>query len=151
MKIIVIISLILCSLFSIGQKNQNAILGRWITAKGDCIVEVYKQMNEFKAKVVWVNDKGSKTPVAEWVDDKNPNKSLRSRKIIGIEVLRNLKYNADDNEWQDGLIYDATSGKEWDSVVWLTKDNLLKVKGYFLVKFLSETHTFKRVDDISAR
>lgn len=151
MKLLAITGLILCSLFSIGQNNQNAILGRWITQKGDCIVEVYKQLNQFKAKVVWVNDKGSKTSAAEWVDEKNPNKALRSRKIIGIEVLRNLKYNADDNEWQDGLIYDATSGKEWDSVVWLTKDNLLKVKGYFLVKFLSETHTFKRVNDISAR
>ncbi len=150
MKSLVSFILIFCSLISNGQNNENAILGRWITEKGDCIVDVYKQVSEFKAKVVWVNDKG-KTPMSEWVDEKNPDRSLRSRKIIGIEVLHNLRYNADDNKWQDGLIYDASSGKQWDSVVWLTKDNLLKVKGYWLVKFLSETHTFKRLNDLSSR
>ncbi len=144
MKIIVLTIFIFNSFFSYAQNNENAILGKWETEKGSCIVEVYKQSNEFKAKVVWFSDKGKK-PMNEWTDEKNPNKSLRSKKLLGMDVLRNLHYNADDNEWEDGIIYDPTSGKEWDSVVWLTKDNLLKVKGYWVFKFLSETQTFKRI------
>ena len=35
--------------------------------------------------------------------------------------------------------------KEWSSEVWMTKDNLLKVKGYFLFKFISQTKTLKRI------
>ena len=56
-----------------------------------------------------------------------------------------LHNDADEKEWVDGKIYDATSGKEWDSVAWLTDDHLLKVKGYWVFKFLSETKAFKRV------
>ena len=70
---------------------------------------------------------------------------MRSRKLLGMEVVHGLHSDPNEKEWVDGMIYDATSGKEWDSVVWLTDDNLLKVKGYWVFKFLSETKTFKRL------
>ena len=70
--------------------------------------------------------------------------TLRSRKLLGMDVVDGLHYDADQNEYVDGVIYDARNGKKWDSVVWLTDDNLLKIKGYWLFKFLSETSTFKR-------
>ena len=81
----------------------------------------------------------------ERMDEKNPDKALCSRKWIGMEVLRNLRYYPKDNEWDGGKIYDAKTGKEWSSVVCMTKDSLLKVKGYWLFKFISETETFKRI------
>ena len=62
-----------------------------------------------------------------------------------MDVVSCLRYNSDERQWVDGMIYDATTGKEWNSIVWLTKDNFLKVKGYWLFRFLSETKTFKRV------
>ena len=81
----------------------------------------------------------------DYIDEKNPDPSLRNRKLLGMDVMHGLYYDTDENEWVDGHIYDATSGKEWDSVVWLTDDHLLKVKGYWMFKFISETKTFKRV------
>ena len=81
----------------------------------------------------------------ERLDEKNPDKALRTRKWIGMEVLRNLHYDAENDEWTDGIIYDAKHGKEWDSVAWINKDHLLKVKGYWVFRFLSETLTFKRI------
>ncbi len=131
------------SFISIAQNNPDAILGKWVTTAGNCMVEVYKQSNEFKAKIIWFKE--GKKPINEWVDEKNPDPALRNRKLLGMEVLHGLHYDLDEKEWVDGVIYDATSGKEWDSVVWLTDDNLLKVKGYWVFKFLSETKTFKRI------
>lgn len=146
-KIFVTVALlgILCNSLS-AQNDPDAILGKWVTDAGNCLVEVYKQDAEYRAKVLWFDDMG-KEPMNECLDEKNPDKSLRSRKIIGMEVLRDLTFNASHNEWVNGVIYDATCGKEWDSVAWLTKDNLLKVKGYWLFRWLSKTNTFKRSDD----
>jgi len=147
MKIIFEIFLIsLISLNSNAQGNPDVILGKWMTIEGNLEVEVYKQNNDFKAKVVWFDDSDDKSkPINERRDEKNPDKALRSRKWIGMEVLSNLRYYPHDDEWEDGKIYDGKTGKEWSSVVWMTKDNLLKVKGYWLFKFISETETFKRI------
>ena len=131
---------------SIAQNNPNAIIGKWMTVQNNLEVEVYRQTNSFKAKILWFKDTDDKSrPMELRVDDKNPNKSLRSRKWIGMEVLRDLRYDDEDKEWQDGKVYVAKNGKEWDSVAWITKDNLLKVKGYWLFKFLGQTLTFKRI------
>ena len=149
---ITLIAIISCflSLFSSAQSNPDAILGKWITDAGNCIVQVYKQGLQYKAKVLWFDVKNKK-PMDQWVDEKNPDKSLRSRKLVGMEVVNGLQYSAKNNEWVDGIIYDATTGKKWDSVVWLDKNNSLKVKGYWLFRWLSQTKSFKRADDYSKR
>ncbi len=80
------------------------------------------------------------------MDEKNPDPNLRTRKWLGMEVLRKLKYNADENEWEGGIIYDAKHGKEWNSIVWINSQGLLKVKGYWLFRWISQTLTFKKVE-----
>ncbi len=125
--------------------NADAIIGKWMTVQHNLEVEVYKEGTNFRAKVIWFKIEDTTRPMNTRTDEKNPNPALRNRKWLGMEVLRDLKYNADDNEWQDGIIYDAKHGKEWDSVVWITKDGLLKVKGYWIFRWISETLTFRRV------
>ena len=124
------------------QNTPDAILGTWITTAGNCKIEVYKQSEEFKAKIVWLKE--DKNGMNDYTDKKNPDPALRTRKLLGMDVVNGLHYDADENAYVDGVIYDARSGKKWDSIAWLTDDNLLKVKGYWLFKFLSETNTFKR-------
>ena len=141
--ILVFIFLYVSSFSSFAQNNPDDILGKWVTTTGSCIVEVYKQNMNYKAKVLWFKE--GKKYMNDYYDEKNPNPALRNRKLLGMEVMNGLHYNAEEKEWVDGHIYDATSGKEWDSVVWLTDDHLLKVKGYWVFKFLSQTKTFKRV------
>jgi Uncharacterized protein conserved in bacteria len=143
MKAITVILLVLSISFTSVAQNADAILGKWMTLSGNCLVEVYKQNTEFKAKLLWFKE-GNK-PLNDWTDEKNHDPALRNRKLLGMDVLRGLHYDPKDNEWVDGIIYDASSGKEWDSEVWLTDQNLLKVKGYWLFKFLSQTKTFKKV------
>ena len=141
---ITILAMLFClnSLPSISQNNSDAILGKWITTSDNCMVEVYKQNNEYKAKVVWFKE--GKKKMNDYTDEKNPDANLRNRKLLGMDVMKGLHYDTNEKEWVDGHIYDATSGKEWDSVVWLTDDHLLKVKGYWVFRFLSQTKTFKR-------
>ncbi len=103
-------------ILSYSQYNSNAILGKWMTIESNLEVEVYKQNDEFKAKIIWFDDTDDKSkPMTERMDEKNPNPALRSRKWLGLDVLHNLRYYPDDNEWEDGKIYNCKTGKEYSS------------------------------------
>ena len=127
------------------KNNEDAIVGKWITIERSVAVQVYKQNNNYRAKVIWFKIEDTTKPMNTRTDEKNPDPALRNRKWLGMEVLRGLKYNESENEWQDGIIYDAKHGREWDSVAWIDSNGLLKVKGYWVFKFISETLTFKRM------
>lgn len=138
--------LLTLTIFSATQYNANAIVGRWMNADQNLEVEVFKQGNEYRAKVIWFDDTDDKSsPMGLRCDRKNPNKTLRTRKLIGLEVMHGLVYNTDDDEWQDGRIYDASSGKDWNAKAWLTHDGCLKVRGFWHFEFLGQNMCFKRV------
>lgn len=59
-------------------------------------------------------------------DINNPDKALRSRTILGMNVLTGFKAAGD--EWK-GQIYDPKSGKTYRSIVYKGKSGNLVVKG----------------------
>ncbi len=132
------------SVTSMSTGEEDAILGKWLTVEKNLEVEVYKQNNHYKAKIIWFKVQDTTRPLNTRMDEKNPNPALRSRKWLGMDVLRNLKYNTNEDEWQGGIIYDPKHGREWDSIAWINNAGLLKVKGYWVFKWISETLTFKR-------
>lgn len=148
MKYFVLMMMLHCSAsLNTTAQNSNAIIGKWIALpKKNVIVEVYKDQDEFKGRVVWFRDTDDKSkPMNVRADEKNPDKSLRSRKLLGMEVLRKLVYNPQTNKWEHGEIYDALSGKKWSSMAWLPQDNLLKVSGFWLVELFGKIMEFERV------
>jgi uncharacterized protein (DUF2147 family) len=60
------------------------------------------------------------------VDKRNPNESLRSRPLMGLTVLANMK-PAGENRWQ-GTIYNADDGRTYSSYMNVS-GNSMKVKG----------------------
>ena len=136
------------SVISITNNKEDAIVGKWMTVDKSLEVQVYKEDNNFKAKIIWFKVQDTTRPLNTRIDKQNPNPALRNRKWLGMEILRSLRYNADVNEWQDGIIYDPKHGREWDSVVWISDAGLLKVKGYWVFKWISETLTFERAQEI---
>ena len=120
------------------------ICGKWESSEKNLIVQVYMQDNQFIAKIVWYNDTDGK-PMDYWTDKRNPDPSLRNRKILGMSVLQNMTYMACTNSWEDGTIYDSKNGREWNASAYIDKNGLLKVKGYWHFKFIGRTMTFKRV------
>src|SRR5471030_1466550 len=121
------------------------ICGKWKTTENNLMVEVYKEDNTYKAKIIWFSDGDDPSLMGTWTDHHNPDPGLRSRKILGMNVLRNLSYNPDTNSWEDGMIYDAKHGREWNAYAHINKDGLLEVKGYWHFKCIGKTLIFKRV------
>ena len=101
------------------------VIGKWKLADGSAIVEVYKQGDVYNGKIVWLQNptEADGTPA---VDDKNPDAKLRSRQLIGLNMLSNLK--KDGKEYSGGSIYDPGNGKTYNCSMKVEGD-VLKVRG----------------------
>ena len=92
-RIFIVIALI-TPLTCLAQANN--IVGYWLTEEGRSQIEIYQKPNgKFTGKIVWLkephNEDGS--PIR---DKKNPQKSKRNRKIIGLHILKNFEYDKND-------------------------------------------------------
>ena len=128
------------------QNNPDQIIGRWMSAENNMAVEIYKAGKFYEAKVIWVdNSKDKSTPVDAKFDFRNPDENLRKRKIIGLVVMNGLVYNKENNDWEQGKIYDPHNGKDWNAKVCFTKAGLIKVRGYWGVQLLGKDLLFKKM------
>jgi len=124
----------------------DAICGKWMSVEKNLAVEVYKDGQDFRAKIIWFNDSDDKSrPMATRTDTSNPNKALRNRKILGMSILDKLVYRPQTNSWEKGIIYDAVHGRYWDSWAYITPNGIMKVTGYWHFKFIGKTLIFKRM------
>jgi uncharacterized protein (DUF2147 family) len=131
---------------SFAQEPANCICGRWISADHDLIVDISKQHNDFIATIVWFNA-GSEQKMEQWRDTNNPDPKLRSRKIIGMNILNNLQYQPSTDSFENGEVYDAMHGHTWNASVTVNKQGRMNVRGYWHFKFIGKTMSFDRVQD----
>ena len=128
------------------QNPQDAIVGKWMYEEKNLIVEVYKMDDDFKAKIIWFHDdKDSITPIEDRLDTENPDQSLRTRKIVGMDVLSDLMYDKKEHRWIKGKIYDSSSGRTWDATVWLSDAQTMEVRGFYIFRFIGKTMKFTRI------
>jgi len=120
------------ALISIASYSQD-ILGKWITESGDAQVEIYQSGDKINGKIVWLK-KGPDT-----TDKHNPDNKLKTRKLIGVNILSGLSKNKD--KWDGGSIYDPNNGKSYKCSIWLDGTQL-KVRGHLGI--FHETQTWKR-------
>lgn len=147
LRILLSVILFAFSSLTFADEDSDRIIGKWISTEGDLIVQVYKEKNIFKAKVVWFEDSGSKgLTMHTRTDCSNPDSRLQKRKIIGLEILSDLKYNPKTNRWEDGIIYDPQGGKTWKSFAIINEDGQLQVKGYWKFEFICKTINFKKIE-----
>lgn len=109
---------------SMPAMSAAPITGRWITQSKDGVVEIYPCGPALCGKIVRFLVNPPAGPNAK--DLNNPDKNLRNRTILGMNVLTGFK--ADGNEYR-GQIYDPKSGKTYRSVVYKGKSGNLVVKG----------------------
>ena len=132
------------SIKSYGQANNDKILGTYLTQDGTAKLEFYKTGSKYSAKIVWLKDPlDPKTHQAN-TDTENPDKSLKSRPIMGLVMVQNVKYNGKDS-WENGSIYDPNTGKTWDCDCTLT-GNKLKVKGYWNFSLFGKAETWTKTN-----
>jgi uncharacterized protein (DUF2147 family) len=119
----IVISMIIM-LASISTYAQD-VVGKWKLEDGTAIVEVYKQGDVFNGKIVWLQNptEPDGTPAK---DENNPDAKLRSRQLLGLNMLSGLK--KDGGEYTGGNIYDPGNGKTYNCSMKVEGD-VLKVRG----------------------
>jgi uncharacterized protein (DUF2147 family) len=124
-KIIFSIIALLMPLAAAFAQGKPNVTGKWKLDDGSAIVEVYQQGNVYNGKIVWLAEptEADGTPAK---DLNNPDKSLRSRQLIGLNMLSGLKEVGD--EYKEGKIYDPGNGKTYNCSMKLEGD-VLKVRG----------------------
>jgi uncharacterized protein (DUF2147 family) len=141
-KIVLLILFIFIAAGLYAHNNPDAILGTWINSSGKGHIQIFKQSGKYYGKIIWLknpNDESGKPKV----DRKNPNQDERSRRLLGLVVLRDFKY--EDDEWKGGKIYNPEDGKEYKCYMKLTSDKRLSVRGYIGFSLLGKTETFTRL------
>ena len=76
-------------------------------------------------------------------DVNNPDRALRSRPLIGVLVIRDMK-SAGPGRWTGGKLYDPESGKTYDGKLRALTGDRLQVTGCVL--FVCESETWRRAD-----
>ena len=101
------------------------VVGKWKLEDGSAIVEVYQQGDVYNGKIVWL-EKPTEADGSPAVDDKNPDPKLRTRQVLGLNMLSNLKKG--NGEYSGGSIYDPGNGKTYNCSMKVEGD-VLKVRG----------------------
>jgi uncharacterized protein (DUF2147 family) len=123
--------------------DGDDILGEWVTEGGGSRVEIFKKDHRYFGKIVALK-KTNYLPGEETgldgtprLDLQNSNESLRSRPLVGVELMKNFRFEKE--KWVGGRIYDPENGRAYKCKISLTKDGTLHVRGYIGVSLLGRT------------
>ncbi len=121
----------------ISKPTADDILGEWLTAHKDGHVLIYKKDKKYYGKIIW----GVGYPEK---DVKNQDPKLRTRDLIGLNILSDFVYDG-DNAWEDGTIYLPGAGKSYSCVLTLKSVDALKVRGYVGSTLFGKTEYWTRI------
>jgi uncharacterized protein (DUF2147 family) len=105
--------------------------GDWLTPMGGAKVHIAPCGAAVCGTIVWLKNPNDKTGQPRR-DDHNPDPALKTRPVMGIQILHGLKPVAADR-WTGGTIYNPGDGKTYDSKITLQPDGSLKVEGCFSI------------------
>ncbi len=125
--------------------KSDDILGVWLNEDKDAHVDIYKEGDVYFGKIIWLDEPNEENGEPK-LDDENEDESLRTRPVMGLLLLRDFVF--DEDEWEDGRVYDPKNGKDYKCYMEFPdeddKDNL-KVRGYIGFSLLGRTTYWTRV------
>ena len=134
-----LISFLLVSI-SLTGFSQSSIVGKWTTiddetGKERSIVDIYEKDGKFFGKIVKIfSEPGDDPdPICEECEDER-----KGQKVLGMEIIRDMKYDKGNNEFKKGEILDPENGNIYDCKLWI-EDGKLKVRGYLLFFYRTQT------------
>lgn len=139
------LGLLLCTLVSFLGNGQDEILGTWLNEEKDGKIFVYKQADEYFGRVTWIEHDTNDDGTSPRLDSENPDSKLAEKPIVGLIILENLEWDDDDNEWDDGEIYDPRSGNTYSCYAKLEDDDTLFLKGYIGFSLIGRSTLWTRV------
>ncbi len=127
------------------RPEADGIIGIWIAKEDEARVQIYKRSTSngerFYGKIIWL-----KKPLKDGklqMDRNNPDPSKRGTLLVGMTILRDFIFRG-KGKYEDGIIYDPQTGKDYDCMMELEERNKLKVRGFIGLRVLGRTEMFRR-------
>ncbi|MGL1903373.1 MAG: DUF2147 domain-containing protein [Fibrobacterales bacterium] len=121
--------------------SKDDFLGKWFTKDNESIVELFQKKNKIYGVIRWLKDPLDSNGIPK-VDSNNPDTSLRNTPIIDLEILKDFEF--DDDELEEGTVYDPNNGKTYSCEMKIQK-SILKVRGYIGFSLIGRTAEWVRV------
>ena len=142
MKKTIILMALFFATVTVFAQSADAIVGKWLNKDKDAHIQIYKAGSKFNGKLVWLKNPNNEHGKAK-TDIHNPDVNLRGRALLGLELLKGFSY--DDEEWEDGTIYDPKSGKTYSCKMTLNGKDKLNVRGYIGISLIGRTDVWTKV------
>lgn len=135
------------------QVAANDIVGDWMVASRDAVVRIAERNGVYEGSLVWLlRDKYGIEDGAERfghpvVDVHNPDPALRSRPLLGLTMLTDLKFDGSES-WDGGHVYNSDDGHTYGAKVTLPDHNSLKLRGYIGIPLLGGSTRWTRIQKL---
>jgi uncharacterized protein (DUF2147 family) len=114
----------------------ETIEGKWWTEGKEGLMKIQKtKSGRYEVIIISGKDEAKN-------DEKNPNPKLRDRKLKGIVIMWNLKF--EDGEYVDGYCYNPRDGNTYRVKMKMLSQNSLRIRGYLLVPLLGQSQDWVR-------
>jgi uncharacterized protein (DUF2147 family) len=114
----------------------ETIEGKWWTEGKEGLMKIEKtKSGRYQVIIISGKDEAKN-------DEKNPNPKLRDRKLKGIVIMWNLKF--EDGEYVDGYCYNPRDGNTYRVKMKITGPDTLRIRGYLLVPLLGQSQDWAR-------
>jgi uncharacterized protein (DUF2147 family) len=124
---------------------QPDVIGRWVPAEQDSIIELYQCGDEMCGRILTLDEPLDDSGKAK-VDRNNRDESLRGRPILGMDLLTGFS-SKKAGTFRGGRIYNPRDGKLYKAILTLLDDGTLKIRGYIGVPSLGQTQVWTRSAD----
>ena len=114
------------------------IRGNWRTPSGS-IVGAYSCGDVVCMKIMQLEQGAGGTE-----DRNNPDASLRSRSLCGLQMGSGFKMNTDGSKAEGGTLYDPKNGKTYSGAL-ASEGDILKLRGFIGVKMFGRSEEWTRV------
>ncbi len=144
-----VLSTFLLLISSAMAADGDRILGLWNTAEKDCKIEILKYGDKYFGKIAWLKeplypaDDEMGMAGRPIVDRQNPNRDLRSRPLVGLQLMEGFVY-VGNNVWEKGTIYSPKTGKTYKCKMTLVAPDHLEVRGFIGIPLLGGTSIWTR-------
>lgn len=148
MKLLICCAAILLTATTSFGDGSPEVLGHWKSAGNSSKVEIFPCGEKLCGKVVWMKNPNfvdaKDGPVgAPKYDRRNPDPALRSRPILGLQVIEGLTAAGNDT-WEHGKCYDPESGNTYRCKMHLTSPERLEMRGYVGIPLFGRTYALTR-------
>jgi uncharacterized protein (DUF2147 family) len=114
----------------------DTLVGNWWTEGKEGLMKIEKtKSGRYQVSMLSGKDENKK-------DVKNPDPKLRERKLKGIVIIWNLKF--EDGEYVDGYCYNPRDGNTYRAKMKITGPNSLQIRGYVMIPLLGQSQDWTR-------